>query len=47
MGPNLMRNWDDTQIAVQNAYLELVQSIVGERVMGRVPDDLIRNDYRP
>jgi NitT/TauT family transport system substrate-binding protein len=47
MGPNLMRNWDEAQVAVQNEYLELVHDIVGDSVLAEVPADLIRNDYRP
>ena len=47
MGPNLIDTWDAEQIAVQNDYLNLVNEIIGERVLGVVPDGLIRDEYSP
>ena len=47
MGPNLIDTWDAEQIGVQNDYLKLVSEIIGESVLGVVPDDLIRDEYSP
>ena len=47
MEPNLVEKWDADQIALQNDYLKLVHSIIGESVLKVVPTDLIRNDYAP
>jgi NitT/TauT family transport system substrate-binding protein len=47
MEPNLVEKWDAEQIALQNDYLKLVHSIIGESVLKVVPADLIRNDYAP
>ena len=47
MEPNLVETWDADQIALQNEYLQLVHTIVGESVLKVVPTDLIRNDYTP
>jgi NitT/TauT family transport system substrate-binding protein len=47
MGANLIDTWDEEQIGVQNDYLNLVQEIIGEIVLGEVPEGLIRNEYSP
>jgi len=47
MGPNLVEHWDTEQIALQNDYLKLVHTIIGDSVLKVVPTDLIRNDYTP
>jgi ABC-type nitrate/sulfonate/bicarbonate transport system substrate-binding protein len=47
MGPNLIDTWDAEQIAVQNDYLNLVKEVIGESVLGSVPNDLIRDEYSP
>jgi NitT/TauT family transport system substrate-binding protein len=47
MEPNLVERWDADQIALQNDYLKLVHSIIGDSVLKVVPTDLIRNDYAP
>lgn len=47
MGGNLVEKWDADQIALQNDYLKLVHSIIGESVLKAVPQDLIRNDFNP
>jgi NitT/TauT family transport system substrate-binding protein len=47
MAPNLVEHWDADQIALQNDYLKLVHSIIGDSVLKVVPTDLIRNDYTP
>lgn len=47
MGSNLVEKWDADQIALQNDYLELVHSIIGESVLKVVPQDLIRNEFNP
>ena len=47
MGPNLIDTWDAEQIAIQREYLRLVNEIIGESVVGRVPEDLIRDELAP
>ncbi len=47
MGPNLIDSWDAPQIAVQNEYLRRVNEIIGENIVGRVPEDLIRDELAP
>ena len=47
MGANLIDTWDEEQIGVQNDYLNLVNEIIGESVLGVVPEDLIRDEYSP
>jgi ABC-type nitrate/sulfonate/bicarbonate transport system substrate-binding protein len=47
MEPNLVEHWDADQIALQNDYLKLVHTIIGDSVLKVVPTDLIRNDYAP
>jgi len=47
MGPNLIDTWDTEQVAVQNDYLRLVNEIIGESVLGVVPENLIRDEYSP
>jgi NitT/TauT family transport system substrate-binding protein len=47
MEPNLVTSWDADQINLQNDYLKLVHSIIGDSVLKTVPSDLMRNDYAP
>ena len=47
MVPNLIDRWDQQQIAVQQEYLQFVQSVLGERQMGPIPEGLIRSDFNP
>ena len=47
IGANLIDTWDAEQIAVQNDYLNLVNRIIGESVLGVVPEGLIRDEYSP
>lgn len=47
MEPNLVDTWDADQIALQNDYLKLVHTIIGDSVLKVVPTDLIRSDYAP
>ena len=45
--PNLVEKWDADQIALQNDYLQLVHTIIGDSVLKTVPTDLMRNDFAP
>jgi NitT/TauT family transport system substrate-binding protein len=47
MSPNLIREWNADQIAAQNDYLGLVNEIIGESVLGSIPDGLIRGEFSP
>ena len=47
MSANLIENWDAEQIATQQQYLEFVQSVLGERVFGAIPEGLLRDDFNP
>jgi len=47
MSANLIEHWDAAQIATQEEYLRFVQSVLGERVFGAIPEDLMRDDFNP
>ena len=47
MSANLIEHWDAAQIATQQEYLEFVQSVLGERVFGAIPEGLLRDDFNP
>ena len=47
MSANLIEHWDAEQIATQQEYLEFVQSVLGERVFGAIPEGLLRDDFNP
>ena len=47
MIPNLVDRWDSEQIEIQRQYLTLVQSVLGKRYLGVIPENLIRNDFNP
>jgi hypothetical protein len=47
MGPNIVENWDDGQIAIQNDYLKLVHEMPGDNALKTIPTDLIRSNYNP
>ena len=47
MTQNTIESWDAEQIEIQNQYLSLVQSVLGDRVLGEIPEGLIRNDFNP
>ena len=47
MSANLIEHWDAEQIAAQQEYLEFVQSVLGERVFGAIPEGLLRDDFNP
>jgi NitT/TauT family transport system substrate-binding protein len=47
MGPNIVENWDASQIAIQNDYLKLVHDMPDNNVLKTIPSDLIRNNYNP
>jgi NitT/TauT family transport system substrate-binding protein len=47
MSANLIERWDEEQIATQQEYLRFVQSVLGERVFGAIPEGLMRDDFNP
>ena len=47
MSANLIEHWDAEQLATQQEYLEFVQSVLGERVFGAIPEGLLRDDFNP
>jgi len=47
MSANLIEHWDAEQIATQQEYLRFVQSVLGPREFGAIPEGLLRNDFNP